>query len=473
MLRALSAALAVAVVAALLYLLAQGLVRHGIDRQARNELTLYAQGRTPWDWQPRQPDDVVAGRAFGGAVLRQGAGGLNLESEGGEYEVGLPLPRPIDLHGLPRLRITTASTLGFSLRLSLAERMGAPRLTSNALDIPSGVQATTVDLARLRWHRPGAAAAIPAPSRAAMLRLRLHQPAGTTLTLREVRWLPGAGASLPGPASVRELPHDLSAESLLRQRDAMQATRPMAVVVADAGWRQAPSVMTSHQVAAWWGLGAWLAAMLALLAWRRFGEDSAALRVAEIVACMAPPLAWAIGLHRAGEASRAWLVALCAALLFACVLEWRLRPRQWRWASGDWRDWAWPMAVVVVALMVAVYARVTPRWLGMGHVATYFGWAALQQLLMLGVVATQLERLLRSRFIVVLVVAVLFALAHAPNGWLMQFCLAAELWWCWRFLRRPVLLPVALAHALAGLLLESVLPGLPLRSLEIGARFLT
>jgi membrane protease YdiL (CAAX protease family) len=131
------------------------------------------------------------------------------------------------------------------------------------------------------------------------------------------------------------------------------------------------------------------------------------------------------------------------------------------------------MAVVVVALMVAVYARVTPRWLGMGHVATYFGWAALQQLLMLGVVATRLERLLRSRFIVVLVVAVLFALAHAPNGWLMQFCLAAELWWCWRFLRRPVLLPVALAHALAGLLLESVLPGLPLRSLEIGARFLT
>jgi membrane protease YdiL (CAAX protease family) len=103
------------------------------------------------------------------------------------------------------------------------------------------------------------------------------------------------------------------------------------------------------------------------------------------------------------------------------------------------------------------------------HIITYFGWAALQQWLILVVLLRHLDGL--PRLLSVVLTALVFALLHTPNGLLMQLCFIAELFWAWQFQRRHTLLPIAVAHALCALLLEAGVVGGPLRSLEISARF--
>jgi membrane protease YdiL (CAAX protease family) len=109
--------------------------------------------------------------------------------------------------------------------------------------------------------------------------------------------------------------------------------------------------------------------------------------------------------------------------------------------------------------------------LPLGHVLAYFGWAWLQQWLMLIVIMRRFEQVLYRPAWAVLATAIVFALLHTPNGMLMQLCFVGELWWAWCFLRSRSVLPIALAHAACALLVESGLVGGLVRSLEVSARF--
>jgi hypothetical protein len=109
--------------------------------------------------------------------------------------------------------------------------------------------------------------------------------------------------------------------------------------------------------------------------------------------------------------------------------------------------------------------------LPLGHVLTYFGWAWLQQWLMLVVLLRRFELIVPRPAWAIVAVATVFALLHTPNGMLMQCCFVAELWWARCFQRSRSVLPIGLAHAACALLVEAGLIGGLVRSLEVSARF--
>ena len=91
--------------------------------------------------------------------------------------------------------------------------------------------------------------------------------------------------------------------------------------------------------------------------------------------------------------------------------------------------------------------------------------------MLLAVAGSLLDRAIPRPF-AVLVTALAFALLHTPNGLLMQLCFVAELGWAWWYTYHRSLLPVALAHAAAAVVLQAGLTGGILRSLEVSARYL-
>jgi membrane protease YdiL (CAAX protease family) len=108
-----------------------------------------------------------------------------------------------------------------------------------------------------------------------------------------------------------------------------------------------------------------------------------------------------------------------------------------------------------------------------GGLLRYLPWAALQQYLLLVIVARRLDYALAWRPLAVLLAALLFALAHTPNTPLMLLTFTAGLLWVGWFLRRGALLPVILAHALGATLLLGIASDSGwLRSLAIGGRYL-
>lgn len=482
-----------------MFALSIGITRHALNVAAAREAGHYAAGITPWYWQLRAPDDVVAGRAFGPASLSKSSDGLIATSDNGtRYAVGLPMTRPADFKRFPRLHLDAASASGFHLRFSLRQHLRGDLLVSSDMAIPGGSHAIDVNLASLTWH--GTNGASIKPERAAMLRLLIQQAAGTTLRLHDAAVLPQSstplGVALPPDmvaphnlANLRAmlerlgrrtandavptilLSHLSTAGAMLRQRDRIHEWLPAAVVAASASWRDIAG--PSHALprwSAWFGLLVYAALLLALVL--RPSHHPRWRAACEIAACSAPPLAWAIGLGGARAAPMAWAAAVALALVFACVLAWRQQDHTWHWAEAAWRTWALPALAIVAAALFLLAWRAIPHLPPPHRLLLYLVWALVQQLMMLVVIAPRLQQLAHSRAWAIIGTALLFALMHTPNGCLMQLTFVAELWWTWCFLRRPALVPVAVAHALAALLLGGALGALPLRSLDVGAAFL-
>jgi hypothetical protein len=164
-------------------------------------------------------------------------------------------------------------------------------------------------------------------------------------------------------------------------------------------------------------------------------------------------------------------LAFVAALIYGGQGEWRRRPVTWSWLGHRTADWLWPLVPLpVAAALIAADGHGLTK-LPTLHIVAYFAWALLQQWAMLAVVMGRLRKTQLPAPVIVLITATVFGLLHTPNGALMQLCFMAELWWAWCFLRAPRLLPIAVAHALSALLVESGLTGHWLRSLEVSARF--
>ncbi|MGE7136252.1 CPBP family glutamic-type intramembrane protease [Luteibacter sp. NPDC031894] len=460
--------LGIALFCALPYV-AAAVVRGAILAQGAVERAAFAAGGSPWSWRFREPGDVVAGRAFGGGALTPGKAGLTLRAvDGSGMEIGLPLSRPADL---TRLDVLTwhgeASTSGI-YALSLRETLEGPLVQATLGTLSPDALGQPIHLAGLAWTD---AAGRPAarPTRAAMLRLRVILPAGSTFTLDQAALVPAAGAVAP---RALDLPTGLSAETLLAWRDTQRERDPLVT------FGHAPVPHAGPAWAPWLPLVGYLL-LLGARAWQvlRQGRDPSAARspvrkgdLADAALVLIGPLWFIAGLGLSTHPSPEGVALLGAGVAYALLLGARRIVPRWHWL-GAWRDAAWPMLAIPVALALVLTAGHAPTWPPISRVLLYLGWALFQQWLLLAIVGALLARALPRPW-AVLLTALAFALLHTPNGLLMQLCFVAELGWAGWYFHRRALLPVALAHAASAVLLQAGLAGGLLRSLEVSARFL-
>ncbi|WP_430389681.1 CPBP family glutamic-type intramembrane protease [Dyella sp. 20L07] len=478
------------------------ITRGQLANDARVTLTTLRQGQPLWEWALHQPGDLVAGRIFGPADLISGTDGLRITSrDGSPFELGLPLAGPVDLTHWPLLRLhlqsSTTGTLGLIYQ---ATEFSQPCLASEAAAIVGDQKEVLIDLRTLPW-RTTTGTHCPQPQVVAyMLRLRLQLPANATLKISQAALLATQATVLPPSidaeaADIRlsidsnvgqvaansssiaatplsaplvRLPADASSETMLTLRDLARRTWPAALILP---FGQSLQSTQSTAVPPWLD---WLvcAIYLTWLVWLSYRQSREIKHPwVEVAAIAAGPLWLIAGLRWSMQPSLPGVLAFVAALVYGGVSEWRRRPAAWSWMSRRPADWLWPLVPLPVALVLMMIdghglTRLPPM-----HVVAYFGWALLQQWAMLAIVLGRLQHTHLPKPVIILVTAGLFGLLHTPNGALMQLCLAAELWWAWRFMRAPRLVPIAVAHALSALLVESGLAGHMLRSLEVSARF--
>lgn len=451
------------VLAALVFLalprLAAERVAHAIGMQGAQDQAAYAAGQSSWHWRLRGADDLVAGRVFGpGMLVPRGDGGLDiLMKTTASVQVGLPLARVADVGRLTVLHLDMRSDMPGRFVVWVRPTLTAP-LAQAPLDDgqPSGPRSFRLD--RLSWTdetgRP-----VPAPTRAAMLRLEASLPVAARWTLRE------AGLAAPASLPIRHvpLPAAATAEGLLRWRDRQRSNDPLVILGAgDAPAAPAP-----------WSWA--LPALYLLLCAVAMGAIAPRLppRAADLLhasLAVAGPLALIAGMQLGPRPAWPALAMFLIGVGYAAILAIRRAIPSWRW-QGAWTMAGWPLLAVPVAVALAAVAGHAPTWPPMGRIAVYVAWALFQQWLMLAVVGGLLARSL-PRPLAVVVTATLFALLHTPNGFLMQLCFVAELGWGWWYLHHRTLVPVAVAHAASAVVLQAALVGGVLRSLEVSARFL-
>ena len=478
-LRRLTTASASLLLATLLALLGNTLTQHGIARQGLAQWSAWRVGQSPWSWNLRQPRDLVAGRAFGAGRLVAARDGLAVVFTGGAVQLGLRVARPIPLHDVPMLRLDFAHSLALPAAIIIRSRLSSEACEAAASPLPEGAGTQWVDLALLHWRCHGMRSSLP--QRAAMLRLRIVGPRGARLVIRRVAMQPTVHlapgpptglahwrkAQTPGRIAVVELPAGWSSR-LLDERDAVWRVDPAAVVL--------PAMTRPHAVAkhpAWRCNALAIAAciLLMLFGWPRRDPGRGALLL-QALACLFPVILIALGVGNSGKPDLWSGLLVALALGYALLIGSRAPPGlgPWRWLA-PWREWWLPM--LPVALLLGLWLQDGVRSLGLGELLRYLPWALLQQYLLLVFVARRIDTVLPGRAPAVLACATLFALAHAPNTALMLLAFTGGLWWTWWFLQRRALLPVVIAHALAGAILQAITSNSGwLRSLAIGARYL-
>ncbi len=478
-LRRLATASASLLLAALLALLGNDLTQHGIARQGLAEWSAWRAGQSPWSWNLRQPRDLVAGRAFGAGRLVAVRDGLAIVFTGGAVQLGLRVARPIPLQDAPMLRLDFAHSLALPAEIIVRSRLSAEACEAAAGPLPGSAGIQRVNLALLHWRCHGAPSSMP--RRAAMLRLRIVGPRGARLVVRgvalqpAVHLAPGAPMGLghwrtartAAQVPVVELPAGWSSR-LLDERDAVWRVDPAAVVLPG---KTRPHAVAKHP--AWWRNALTIAGciLLMLIGWPRRDPGRGAL-LFQALACLFPVILIALGVGNSGKPDlwSGMLVAL--ALGYALLAGSRAPPGlgPWRWLA-PWREWWLPM--LPVALALGLWLQDGVRNLDAGELLRYLPWALLQQYLLLVFMARRFDAALPGRAPAVLACATLFGLAHSPNTALMLLAFAGGLWWTWWYLRHRALLPVVIAHALAGGILQAITSDSGwLRSLAIGARYL-
>jgi hypothetical protein len=88
----------------------------------------------------------------------------------------------------------------------------------------------------------------------------------------------------------------------------------------------------------------------------------------------------------------------------------------------------------------------------LGNLAELVPWGGAQQWLLQTVVLREARRLLPPKASIV-VAALLFALVHVPNAFLMSMTFVGALGWCAIYSRYPNIVPLGLSHAVATLAL--------------------
>ncbi|RDS86382.1 CPBP family intramembrane glutamic endopeptidase [Dyella psychrodurans] len=482
---------AVVIYVALGWLAARITGAHLLD-QAQSQLARVENHEPLWEWRLRKPRDLIASRAFGNAKVVSDDDALRIASvDGTPFELGLPIAWSLDLAHWPVLQLELQSSAPGTLGLVWQGPDNSPAcLALAASPLTPDTRALRIDLRDLVWHAADDGRC-PAPGIAQLLRLRVQIPRDATLrvssaslaTTQALPPLQDTSIDLPAHATGGELeravtpaqnwamplfrlPDGIRAETMLKWRDQLRQRWPAALIVP---FGATPQPVPDHSYRAL----AWLACVLYLVAltWLVLKPVKGRLRPwLDIVGCLLGPLWLVAGLHWGLYPTPLGVTAFAGGLLFALVVERHHLPRLWRWPETR-HAWLWPLAPVPVALLLIVLFGHTPHALLLGHVVTYFGWAWLQQWLMLVVLLRRFEQVMPRPGWAMLAVATLFGLFHTPNGLVMQVCFAAELWWVWCFRRSHSVLPIGVAHAVCALLVEASLSGGWMRSLEVSGRF--
>jgi len=460
--------------------------------QAQQQLARVETGQPLWRWPLRKPHDLVAGHAFGHATVMRDDGALLITSEDGSpFELGLPIAWSLDLRHWPVLQLQLQTSATGTLGLVWQGNQAPACLVPAAHALTPDMRELRIDLRSL--DRKGAGqSGCASLGTAQMLRLRIQLPQGASLriasaelrTTEPMPHLQVVSIDLPKNAAGKDvehiaeqardwpmplfrLPDGASAETMLALRDQLRTRWPAALIVPAGAPPEAQAVASSHPATAWIACGIYLL----ILTWLALRPVQGPLRPwIEVAGCLAGPLWLVMGLNWGLRPTPLGVAAFGGGLAYALAIERHHLPRLWRWPAAG-RDWLWPLAMLpVTALLIFVHGHEL-RPLLLGHVIVYFAWAWLQQWLMLIVLLRRFEQILHRPDWAIVLVALVFALLHTPNGMLMQLCLVGELWWAWCFLRSRSVLPIALAHATCALLVESGLTGGLLRSLEVSARF--
>jgi membrane protease YdiL (CAAX protease family) len=137
-----------------------------------------------------------------------------------------------------------------------------------------------------------------------------------------------------------------------------------------------------------------------------------------------------------------------------------------------------PMAVCAASLYAggrllwgAGPARFRPGWGLAAALFWLFLWGLLQQYALQAFINRRAQELWGAGARSVVFTAVVFALLHAPNLWLMLATFAGGLLWAWVYQRAPNLFALALSHCLMTVALVSTVPNSLLHGMRVGAGY--
>ncbi len=477
---------------------------HQLDQTATAALAARLHGASPYQWDLRQKQAVIAGHAFGPATSRFDETGLQIAAtSAGSIELGLTIDRPLDLVHFARLQVDGSLPSTTAVAILIRQHLDAPECRSEPTT--ASADGIDIDLRHLQWQCAGQPYAMP--TRAAMLRLQfdlrkdqrvelrrtvLHQTTLNTvpenpasIAVHAMRDLhPSSNAFSRLAAETREdarplieISTDGRVEQTLALRDTLTTEIPGAItirdgqstrVLAQAREQTWPPVAAAPRVA-WLGVVAWFFLLLGV---RIFPPRLPHLRAAaEVIASLGGLLWYAF----AGDGSDLDAALALISLGFAASLALRPPPQRWR-IIGTAASWSLPALSVVAAVLLAAWLGDTASSVAAHdeyarYVVRYIAWAAVQQYLICVIVFDRVSQLLGTNRWSVAVVAILFTLLHAPNAMLMQLTLFGGLLWLANWQRYRALLPNIVAHAICGVLLARMLPGDWLRSAEVGMRF--
>jgi membrane protease YdiL (CAAX protease family) len=464
---------------------------------AAHFLALNVSGETPYRWQFRDTEDIVAGRVFGADEFSFADAELHVASPGVPFEIGLPLAYPIDLQRFSSLRVNAAADAAISMRVVAREHLDAPELVSTPLALAGN--AGPLDLSRLSWE--------PAqPMTAAMLRLRFDLPRAHDLRLAGVVLQPRSDARRVDPThtvSAKTLGWPLDRDALSRyDREVgiddtpiiplaktgrveqrllalreIRALAPAAIVVPEeaqvatleqARLQAAVTPLIVENPMRW--VATVIFALMLGLSRLRPQRNARARALLEIALVLAVPLWLTVGGHFTGRVDAVQIILIGATALYALALG---RPRTWTWNG---QSGAWLLAAGVTALALCIgfalhRADTLLRATGTAHVIRYLGWALIQQYLICGVCLERWRIVTGAPAVALYLSALAFALLHTPNATLMIATFIGGLCWCALYLRERALLPLAFSHAASALILIALLPPDILLSAEVSARF--
>ncbi len=150
-------------------------------------------------------------------------------------------------------------------------------------------------------------------------------------------------------------------------------------------------------------------------------------------------------------AAPAALIVVTAVLNNVRSGEWGLSPRALLPALRATALFTLPAVLGVLAAGMAI-GTLHDRADFLGSLAELVPWGCAQQWLLQTVVLRESRRLLPPKASIV-VAALLFALVHVPNVFLMSMTFVGALGWCAIYSRYPNVLPLGLSHALGTLAL--------------------
>ena len=158
---------------------------------------------------------------------------------------------------------------------------------------------------------------------------------------------------------------------------------------------------------------------------------------------------WVLEPRGVPVAAPAVIIGVTAILNNAWSGEWGLSLRAFLPASRATVVFTLPAVLLILAAGMVI-GTLHDRSDLLGNLAELVPWGGAQQWLLQTVVLREVRRHVPPRASVV-VAALLFALVHMPNVFLMSMTFVGALGWCAIYMRHPNIIPLGVSHAIATL----------------------